>query len=135
MGFRIIQAPLPSALTQRTSSLHRQKTSRVWDVNTGTKLGSLKHEDSVASAAFSSNGQRVVTASWDRTARLWDVRWLTQYKGQEQIQAACDKKLGARLITEEDVKTSVILSGRKGEDVCAQSSIMTDIASVIGLKM
>jgi hypothetical protein len=32
----------------------------------------MKHEDTVYSAQFSSDGQRVVTVSEDRTARLWD---------------------------------------------------------------
>ena len=33
----------------------------------------MKHEDSVNSAQFSPDGQRVVTASDDQTARLWDA--------------------------------------------------------------
>jgi WD40 repeat protein len=32
-----------------------------------------EHGDSVSSAQFSLDGQRVVTASWDETARLWDA--------------------------------------------------------------
>ena len=31
------------------------------------------HSDSVVSAAFSPDGTRIVTASWDKTARIWDV--------------------------------------------------------------
>jgi len=34
----------------------------------------LKHDDRVRSARFSSDGQRVVTASDDKTARVWDSR-------------------------------------------------------------
>jgi WD40 repeat protein len=31
------------------------------------------HDDAVWSAAFSPDGKRIVTASWDGTARVWDV--------------------------------------------------------------
>jgi WD40 repeat protein len=34
----------------------------------------LEHQGDVVSAAFSPDGTRVVTASHDKTARVWDVR-------------------------------------------------------------
>ena len=32
------------------------------------------HEDSVRSVAYSPDGQRIVTASFDRTAKVWDAQ-------------------------------------------------------------
>ena len=42
----------------------------LWDAETGREIAALKgHEGPVSSAAFSPDGTRVVTASWDKTAR------------------------------------------------------------------
>jgi WD40 repeat protein len=49
-------------------------TAKVWDATTGTLLLDLEgHEDSVNSAAFSPDGTRIVTASWDGTTKVWDA--------------------------------------------------------------
>jgi dipeptidyl aminopeptidase/acylaminoacyl peptidase len=46
----------------------------VWDAASGKPIGEpMKHENGVNSAQFSPDGQRVVTASWDNTARVWDA--------------------------------------------------------------
>jgi tetratricopeptide (TPR) repeat protein len=46
----------------------------VWDVKTGQALtGPLVHDGDVWYAEFSPDGQRVITASWDGTARIWEV--------------------------------------------------------------
>ncbi len=53
-------------------------TARVWDAGSGRAIATLSgHEDGVVSASFSPDGTRIVTASGD-TARVWDVRRLTQ---------------------------------------------------------
>jgi WD40 repeat protein len=45
----------------------------VWTTN-GELLAELKgHRQQVASAAFSSDGKRIVTGSWDHTAQVWDA--------------------------------------------------------------
>lgn len=44
------------------------------DATTGQEIIALRgHEDWVQSASFSPDGARIVTASNDRTARLWDA--------------------------------------------------------------
>ena len=54
--------------------LGADKTMRIWDAVTGQKLCRLTaRNELVRSAAFSSDGTRIVTASYDRVARTWDV--------------------------------------------------------------
>jgi WD40 repeat protein len=54
-------------------------TARLWDAASGKPLVVLHgHEGPVASAAFSPDGAKVVTASDDRTARIWRVFGSTQ---------------------------------------------------------
>jgi WD40 repeat protein len=53
--------------------LYTDRVARVCDAATGKELRVLKgHAGRVASAWFSPDGRRVVTASWDGTARVWD---------------------------------------------------------------
>src|SRR5947209_10161158 len=42
------------------------------------------HGGAVFSAAFSPDGARIVTASQDGTARVWDVSWMT-WRGEELV--------------------------------------------------
>jgi WD40 repeat protein len=49
-------------------------TVGLWEARTGQGLGYCKgHTSVVGTARFSSDGARLATASWDRTARVWDV--------------------------------------------------------------
>ena len=47
---------------------------KVWDVETGRKLCTLRgHEGFVRGASLSRNGRRAASASNDRTLKVWDV--------------------------------------------------------------
>jgi WD40 repeat protein len=46
----------------------------VWDAGTGQALFTLKgHKGAVFCVAFSPDGKRLVSASWDHTLRVWEV--------------------------------------------------------------
>jgi WD40 repeat protein/formylglycine-generating enzyme required for sulfatase activity len=47
---------------------------RLWDLASGKELRSFRgHEDRVAGVAFSADGKRLITGSWDGTMRVWNV--------------------------------------------------------------
>jgi len=55
-----------------TSSL--DKSARVWDAQIGAPLATFLTDGSeVQSAAFSPDGKRMVAASFDGVARIWDL--------------------------------------------------------------
>ena len=60
----------------RAVTVGGQRDSRaiVWDVTTGRRMHEFtEHSDVISSVAFSPDGERLLTASWDGTARVWNV--------------------------------------------------------------
>ena len=58
---------------KRIVSASDDKTSRIWDAQTGRELQKLVgHTDEVNSASFSPDGKHIVSASSDETVRIWD---------------------------------------------------------------
>lgn len=54
---------------------HNHQQVYIWDTESGKRQQTLQgHEAPITQAQFSPNGQQVITASWDRTACLWQVK-------------------------------------------------------------
>ena len=74
----------------------------------------LQHDDHVLAATFDATGERVVTASSDKTARIWDARTgepigkKLQHDGQ--VYAATFDAKGERVVTASSDKTATIAS-------------------------
>ena len=60
---------------RRVAFIDEGSTVHVCDAETGKeKLSSFRaHDAPIASLAFSPDGRRLATASWDKTAKIWDV--------------------------------------------------------------
>jgi WD40 repeat protein len=76
------------------------------------------HEKIVRSASFSADGQRIVTASGDSTARVWNLqgRELVKLQGhKENVSSASFSADGQRIVTASDDRTARVwdLQGRE----------------------
>jgi dynein assembly factor with WDR repeat domains 1 len=50
-------------------------TAKLWDLETGTLILDLSgHAGEVISLNFTSEGDRIITGSFDGTAKIWDTR-------------------------------------------------------------
>ena len=61
-----------------TGANHRPGFVKIWDAQTGELFKTLSesgdgHTDTVVSVAYSKDGARLLTSSYDKTARLWDL--------------------------------------------------------------
>jgi WD40 repeat protein len=98
-------------------------TARLWDAESGKEITALKHKGKVSTAAFSGDGKRVVTASHDFTAHIWDVTWATLVRGDTLRERVCDEKLigAAQEFTDGEIEYDPILRGIDKDDPIARN--------------
>jgi WD40 repeat protein len=79
----------------------------------------LEHGAAVSSAAFSSDGSRVVTASSDRTARVWDAATGKplgpSFRHQEGVNSAAFNRDGSRVVTASSDRTARVWDAVTGK--------------------
>ncbi|TMQ16412.1 MAG: hypothetical protein E6J90_23740 [Deltaproteobacteria bacterium] len=81
----------------------------------------VEHRQPVIAAAFSPDGTRMVTASWDHTARVWDARTgkpVTEpLEHRDRITAAAFSPDGDRVVTASWDHTARVCDARTGKPV------------------
>src|SRR5262249_26390125 len=81
----------------------RTKAARIWDPASPKEIAVLRHDGDVNSAAFSSDGSRIVTASNDNTARIWDAataKEIAVLRGhRDSVTSAAFSRDGSRIVT------------------------------------
>jgi WD40 repeat protein/serine/threonine protein kinase/tetratricopeptide (TPR) repeat protein len=96
------------------------ETARMWDVQTGKRVGApLAHKSEVKALAYSPDGLRVVTGSGDKTAQLWDAHTgkpigepLLHNDGVTSVAFSPD---GALVLTASKDRTARLWNGLTGE--------------------
>ena len=104
----------------------------------GTSPGSVRttlngHASPVASIAFDPTGKRVVTAGWDRTARIWDAKTGQQrsvLQGFSQVSDAAFSPDGRYVATASWDNTLRIWNADSGEQV-SQSLLSSPVHRVV----
>ena len=98
---------------RRIVTASNDRTARIWDATSGVQLAVLsghgegippdEEGGNVRSAAFSPDGRRIVTASNDKSARVWDAatgRQLAVLSGHDQeVRTAAFSPDGRRIVT------------------------------------
>lgn len=51
---------------------HDDTVARLFDTRTGAQIATMPHKRVIVGLAFSRDGARILTGSWDKTAALWD---------------------------------------------------------------
>ena len=81
-------------------------SARIWDSTTGEDIRNLTgHSQLVATAIFSPDGRHVLTASPDKTARIWDAetgQQLAVFLHPDSVNAAAYSADGSRVVTASD---------------------------------
>jgi WD40 repeat protein len=82
-------------------------------------LSAFVHNDEVTAAAFSPDGKRIITGSWDKTAQIWDTvngePLGKPIKLDDEVEAISFSPDGGQVLTVEQNGTALLWEGYTGE--------------------
>jgi WD40 repeat protein len=93
----------------------------IFDAASAKEIAVLRSDGRVASAAFSRDGLRIVTASADKTARIWDVQ-LETMPPKDLLAQACAHLAGLTKLTGEEMRLAGYPDSMPKIDVCNDST-------------
>src|SRR5262249_31670797 len=92
----------------------------------------IGHTDVVNSVAISPDGRRLVTGSWDRTAKVWDAgngQELLSLKGHSGgVASVAISPDGRRLVTGSQDGTAKVWDAATGQELLSLTSAVTSVA-------
>jgi WD40 repeat protein len=92
------------------------------------------HTDAVSSVAISTDGERIVTGSWDGTARVWDARTgqpLRELKGHtESVTSVAISTDGERIVTGSGDCSAKVWDARTGQPLWQLKGHSSRVSSV-----
>src|SRR5271165_3851845 len=87
-------------------------------------IASFDHQDAVYAISFSPDGARVLTASWDKTAKLWDAasgKLIAAFAHQGAVNSAAFSPDGTRILTASADKTAKLWDATSGKIISSFS--------------
>jgi WD40 repeat protein len=94
----------------------------------------LAHEDRVTAAQFSPDGKRIVTASYDNTARVWDAQSgqeIAKLAGHESgVTAAQFSPDGKRIVTASEDNTARVWDTQSGQEIAKLAGHESGVTAV-----
>jgi WD40 repeat protein len=95
--------------------------ARLWDRQSGRETMRFGPQGAVAAAHFAPDGDRIVTASWDNTARIWSAssgHVLVKLQGHsEYVNDAIFSRDGSQVLTASDDKTARLWDAATGKQL------------------